>query len=201
MSPPLTLSLSPWSLWLLLTGARHVLPQGLCSGCSLCLEHCSLLFMWLIPHFVECLLKSYLSDEAYPNPFLILQTPPPSSTPNLPLPCSFFLLYTTVALQHTTLVLFLKFKFSWPTYSTTSISDVVFSDSSVAYNTQSSSHRVLSLMSITQLPYLYPSSLQQPSVCFLELRVSHGLSPLISSHSVFPPVPYDPLHYFLIFHR
>lgn len=36
-----TLCLSQWSLLPFLTGATYVLPQGLCSSGSLCLEHCS----------------------------------------------------------------------------------------------------------------------------------------------------------------
>ena len=45
---------------------------------------------------------------------------------------------------------FLKFKFNYPTYSTYLVSDAVFNNLSVVYNTQCSSHHVPSFMSITQ---------------------------------------------------
>lgn len=45
--------------------------------------------------------------------------------------------------------LFFKFKFNYPTYTTSLISDVVFNDSSVVYNTQRSTHHMPSLKPLT----------------------------------------------------
>ena len=47
------------------------------------------------------------------------------------------------------------------------VSEVEFSDSSVASNTQYSLHHVPSLMPIISYPIPHPPPLQQPSVCFL----------------------------------
>lgn len=60
------------------------------------------------------------------------------------------------------------------------ISEVEFSDLSVAYNSQGSLHHLPSLMPITQLPHPpTPNTLPSKhfSVCFLWLRISFGLSP------------------------
>ena len=47
-------------------------------------------------------------------------------------------------------------------------------------------------------PSPHPPLLQQPSVCFLSLRASYGLSPsLISSYFIFPSLPLDSLFCFL----
>lgn len=72
--------------------------------------------------------------------------------------------------------LFSKFKFNQPMYIISLVSDVEFIHSSVAYNTQSSSHHMPSLMPIPQLPLPPSTSPPEPSVCFLELRVSHSFS-------------------------
>ena len=83
---------------------------------------------------------------------------------------------------------YLKFKFSLPTYSTSLFSSVVFSNSSVVYNTQCSSHHMPSSMPITRYPLAHHLPLQQPSVCFPDLRVSHGLS----SSLIFPHADSSP---------
>ena len=58
-----------------------------------------------------------------------------------------------------------------------------------------------SLIFITQLPHSLLSPLQGPSVCFLWLRVSYGLSPsLILSCFIFPSFPLWSSVLFLKFH-
>ena len=73
------------------------------------------------------------------------------------------------------------------------ISEVGFSDPSVACNTQCSVHHVPSLMPIPPL--------QWPSVRFLEFSISHGL-PLsqFSSYFIFPSLPLCSSVLFLKFH-
>ena len=81
------------------------------------------------------------------------------------------------------------------------VSELKFSDSSVAYNTQCSSHHIPSLVPITQLlhpPTYLPSS---NLVCFLEFSISYGLSPSqFSTHFIFPFLPLGSSVLFLKFH-
>ena len=81
---------------------------------------------------------------------------------------------------------FFKFLFVFQLiYDVILVSGVEFSDSSLSYNTQCSPQQVPSIR-ITHPAHPWPTSLSQPLVCSLLLRVSYGLLPSLLFSFPFP---------------